>query len=418
MVVEGTRGCEPETRFRDLTVRGGHTLKMTWMRHLACAELGNFRTRNEQWQPDDARVSQERDTQRRNASGMSEAATGGLTRIARGCLGRMSSTAGGSESVPRAGRSSRSRSTGARGAISYASLMDRRRPLLVNPEEIATDAALEEAAERCGLHVHPKIRVASALDIRNSGLSDEEYSYALKSEFDFVIADGRDRMPHFAVEFDEPHHLSDPETVRRDRLKAAVCEKLGIPLVRIGSEFLRRERRFTLIGYLVEVWHLERCFEEEQQAGRIPWDEPFMPENIMAESLESQVEWPYWLERPARIRIAQAHRAGQLTHHAPEQITEPWPQHGEPDELEFIESWAVVELAGGGYVMGQAKLRNFVTFIGGVTARGLASHVAVADAGRQLELVLSGEAPPADAADLATLRARTAGWQSQGGRVL
>jgi hypothetical protein len=295
--------------------------------------------------------------------------------------------------------------------------MDRRRPLLVNREEIATDAALEEAAERCGLRVHPKVRVASALEIDRSGLTDEEYGYALKSEFDFVIADGHNRLPHFAVEFDEPHHLTDPQTIDRDRLKAVVCDKLGIPLVRIGSEFLRRERRFTLIGYLVEVWHLERGFDQAQKEGWIPWDEPFIPENIIAESLDAKAEWPYWLDRPARLRMVEADRLGLLVSHVPEEITVPWPNLNAPDEAEFIESWAVVGLAKGGYVMGQAKLRNFAIFIPGVGARGLASSVAVADAGRQLELVLSGDAPAADATDLAALRGRTVGWQSQGGRV-
>jgi hypothetical protein len=295
--------------------------------------------------------------------------------------------------------------------------MDRRRPLLVNPHEIATDAALEEAAERHALHVHPKVRVASALNIDKSGLANEEYTYALKSEFDFVVADGHNRMPHFAVEFDEPHHLTDSLTMSRDRLKASVCKKLGIPLVRIGSEFLRRERRFTLIGYLVEVWALERAFEEAQEAGQIPWDEPFMPENIIADSLYAEPDWPYWLDRPARLQMVDADGAGLLTDRVPEEITTPWPKREEPDNSEFIESWAVVGLSKGGYVMGQAKLRNFPVFIPGTTARGLAASVAVADAGRQLQLVLSGDAPPSDATEFAALRARTVGWQSQGGSV-
>jgi hypothetical protein len=39
---------------------------------------------------------------------------------------------------------------------------DRRRPLLLNQGEQRTDAALAEAAERCGLRVVPKVRVARA----------------------------------------------------------------------------------------------------------------------------------------------------------------------------------------------------------------------------------------------------------------
>jgi hypothetical protein len=291
--------------------------------------------------------------------------------------------------------------------------MDRRRPLLLNAGEIATDEALAEAAHRSELTVLAKVRVASALDIDRSGLTDEEYGYALRSEFDFVVADGEQRLPQFAVEFDEPHHLTDPTTIARDRLKSSVCAKLGLPLVRIGSEFLKRERRFTLIGYLVEVWSLERAFTAGQEAGQIPWDEPFIPENVIAESLDASITWPYWLDLPARTKIGRAHLSGSVAQPTPEELTVPRPRAGEPD-VEIVESWALVPLVGNGYVFGQARLRNFPVFISGVTARNLAASVAVADAGRQLDLVLSGEAPPASGDDLAVLRGRTTGWTSQG----
>ena len=291
--------------------------------------------------------------------------------------------------------------------------MDRRRRLLLNDGEIATDRALSEGAERSGLFVLAKVRVASALEIDKSGLTEQEFSYALKSEFDFVIADGEGRLPQFAVEFDEPHHLIEPKTMERDRLKASICNKLGLPLVRIGSEFLKRERRFTLIGYLVEVWALQRAFSEAQAAGTIPWDEPFMPESVVAESTDSTASWPYWLDLPARQRVNQAHAAGMVRLPGLEELTPPWPRGDEPD-VEIVESWAIIALAKGGYVLGQAKLRNFPTFIPGVGARSLASSVAVGDAGRRLDLVLAGECPPDSADDLLALRARTEGWTSQG----
>ncbi|MGI8904067.1 MAG: hypothetical protein ACR2IP_10510 [Solirubrobacteraceae bacterium] len=95
----------------------------------------------------------------------------------------------------------------------------------------------------------------------------------------------------------------------------------------------------------------------------------------------------------------------------------PWPAHREPDEAEFIEAWAVLELRSGGYVMGQAMLRNFKVFVPGVTARRLAADVAVADAGRKLERILAGGEPPSTAEDWAGLHSRTMGWHSQGGVV-
>jgi hypothetical protein len=295
--------------------------------------------------------------------------------------------------------------------------MDRRRPLLLNQWEERTDAALAEAANRSGLRVLAKVRLASALSLDRSGLNDELFRYGTRAELDFVIVDGSDLLPQFAVEFDELHHLTDPPTIRRDRMKEAICERLGLPLVRIGSEYLRRERRFTLIGYLVEVWHLERAFTEAQQRGQIPWDEPFDPALVITDSLWSPIDFPYWLDRPARLAMVTAEREGKLVSPVPEELVTPWPQTGARDEAEFVEAWAVLALRPSGYVMGQAKLRNFRVFIPGVTSRSLAASVAVADAGRQLERVLAGDAPPCSAEELALLRARPGGWVSQGGVV-
>jgi hypothetical protein len=67
--------------------------------------------------------------------------------------------------------------------------MDRRRPLLVNDGEFKTDKALHEAAEALGYGVHTKVRVADALAIDHSGLHDEQYGYALRSHFDWVVTD-------------------------------------------------------------------------------------------------------------------------------------------------------------------------------------------------------------------------------------
>ncbi len=107
-----------------------------------------------------------------------------------------------------------------------------------------------------------------------------------------MIADGTDAKAQFAVEYDGPQHLSDPTTMGRDRMKSEICARLGLPLVRIGSEYLQRERRFTLIGYLVEVWSLERAFASAQESGMIPCDEPFMPQMIIADSVQGESDFP------------------------------------------------------------------------------------------------------------------------------
>lgn len=296
--------------------------------------------------------------------------------------------------------------------------MDRRKPLLLNRWEIAVDGALAEAAARCDVRVLAKVRLSSALDLSSSGLSNELFGYGTRAELDFVIADGSDAKAQFAVEYDGPQHLSDPETMRRDRMKSEICVRLGLPLIRIGSEYLQRERKFTLIGYLLEVWKLERAFTAAQKQGVIPNDEPFMPQMVIANSLYGEADFPYSLERPARLRMVAAGRAGKLVSSTPEELITPWPAPGEPDTTELVESWAVLELRPARYIIGHAVLRNHPVFVPGTTPRSLAADVAVADAGRQLGRWLDGDlSVTAGEDDLASLRARTAGWMSQGGHV-
>ncbi len=61
------------------------------------------------------------------------------------------------------------------------------------------------------------MRLADSLHLKSSGVSNEEYSYALRARFDFVVARG-DSTAAFAVEFDGPKHDIDQDFVRRDAL--------------------------------------------------------------------------------------------------------------------------------------------------------------------------------------------------------
>ena len=109
--------------------------------------------------------------------------------------------------------------------------MDRRLKIIQAPYEAETHRILDEVASKNGAQVWPKVRVADVLELRNSGISNEEYSYALKAHFDFTVTD-EDSLAQFSVEFDGRSHNTDPDTVRRDSLKNAICEQLSFPLLR------------------------------------------------------------------------------------------------------------------------------------------------------------------------------------------
>ena len=119
---------------------------------------------------------------------------------------------------------------------------DRRRKLLVNLGEEQADSTLRDAADKHGVRVFPKLRLADAVNIDRSGLPDELYRYALRAHLDFVIARGTDAQALFAVEFDGPSHESN-EARKRDAMKDEICERLGLPLIRVDADFASDRER-------------------------------------------------------------------------------------------------------------------------------------------------------------------------------
>ena len=163
--------------------------------------------------------------------------------------------------------------------------MDRRKKILVNNYERATDAALNRIVTAHNAVVYPKVGTKDALQIDGSGITREEYTYALKSHFDFVVAD-ESSQTLFAVEFDEPYHRMNPSAIRRDKLKNAICQKLGLPLLRIDKHYLKRVGSFaSVLDWVIEIWFMEQEWNKKQAAGEIEWDQEFNPSGVY--------EWGY-----------------------------------------------------------------------------------------------------------------------------
>lgn len=189
--------------------------------------------------------------------------------------------------------------------------------LLVNNYERITHERLIAACRAEGAHVCPKVRVKDALPVEGSGVSSEQFRYALQSHFDFVVTDKASNVL-FAVEFDgESHASADAE--RRDALKDELCERFRLPLLRLNANHLqRRFRQWDLLSYFVETWFLKRAFDDAQAAGAIPLDEDFDPMMVIDDGAGKR--WPYWFAAPSQIAIQRLHKAGKVAHHAPSHL--------------------------------------------------------------------------------------------------
>jgi len=290
--------------------------------------------------------------------------------------------------------------------------MDRRRPLLVNIGEVAADAALREAAERNDVRVFPKTRVADVLDIDRSGLSAEEYRYALRAHFDFVVAQPEGRS-YFAVEFDEPYHDTDAAAIARDRMKDSIADRLGLPVIRVSADFLRTVGRFTLLGWLIDLWFLQRAYDEAQERGEIPFDDEFMYTSFYEWGADGKsVGRPaYDLSFEAKMAIRHARKRGLTAAIFPELLLE-----RDYSNDDYAKTYALLALTGGGFVIGQGRCRVLTRTSAPmpVAPFEVARSLAVVDVAAKLDEIERGNLLPSTAEHLAALRADTQGWIREG----
>ncbi len=262
--------------------------------------------------------------------------------------------------------------------------MDRRKRLLDFHEE-ATHALLNKVALQNKAKVFAKIRVADALEITSSGLSNVEYGYALKAHFDFVVADTVNSAL-FAVEFDGLIHEYSATVIANDAKKNSICKKLGMPFLRIDADFLTRKiRRFTLLGWLTELWFLNEAFEQAQKEGAIPDDEPFCYFAILADSLTDKITFPYDLSLPSRAFLNKCFEENHCKDFTPA-------VHIADDINGHTFAIALIRLNEEDVIIGRANCRSFM--FQPISTRELCQELATIEVCEKMKAYLSGKCRP------------------------
>jgi hypothetical protein len=295
---------------------------------------------------------------------------------------------------------------------------DHRRPLRANSYEVLTADVLVEAAKAGNAVVAEKIRVADALEIGASGLSDEEYEYALKAHFDFVVVAGDDHMPLFAVEFDGPSH-DDPDVKRRDALKDAICAKLGMPLLRVREEHLLGLVHESILAWLVRVWFLAAAFEPLT-------GEPFNFRLTLTEPADGRPAHIATFVPEARGRIfdflVRDAGGGQLKAQEPDgtrhmTVTFWFPYvaaHDDPEGTGYAQGYALASLQSGAGLVGRSRCRA-VRF-GPIRPSDIAGELALLDLAEQIESLELGQLDASEVLlskpEMDALIAATSDWDS------
>ena len=186
---------------------------------------------------------------------------------------------------------------------------------LLNKYEKVTYSKLSEVSQQNGAHVFAKVRIADVLPITGSGISDSDYSFALKAHFDFVVTD-RDYNPLFAVEVNGPLHRNERQK-ERDYRKDGLSEQFHFPLLRINSNYIDRQfRGLDLLTYFVDVWFMSAAFDKAQTRGDIPEDQFFDPALILMDPKRKE-RWPYWLSVDLQIRLQALSESGRIHDYIP-----------------------------------------------------------------------------------------------------
>lgn len=284
------------------------------------------------------------------------------------------------------------------------------RPLLVNGHEIVTDQALERAAATKGYRLAPKVRMADVLPIERSGISSAEYSYALKAHFDWVVTDGDDRTPQFAVEFDGSSH-DDREVAARDTMKDHLCRFFELPLLRIDGTFLRRVRRRPLLEILVDAWVAWKGFMEAQESGQISWDEPWMYGAMFeVDEVTGTLRPSLAIDAPGRALVRSLFGKGVTSMWIPVTLS-----RFSPTAEGTFESHAMLELADRTFITGTAKVRAYQWEP--IPPWELAEDLAIESLRMNIRLWMEGHNIAISSADVAAIREahpEKDGWHTSG----
>lgn len=171
---------------------------------------------------------------------------------------------------------------------------------ILNRSEEVVYRELQNIVQTNNMRVFSKVRLSDVLDKGAQRLSQREFDFYTRSHCDFVVTNA-DLQPVMAIEYDGPLH-ADTKQQERDAIKNALFEEAAFGLLRINDKHVTKlYRGMTVLRWIIEVIELQKGFDEAQQRGDIPADEPFDP--LLLDTLDGSQRFPYWLSADAMVLI-------------------------------------------------------------------------------------------------------------------
>lgn len=250
---------------------------------------------------------------------------------------------------------------------------------ILNFHESAVDKMIGDYARERGYRVGLKPRLRDVIDIDGMTLDGRERNFAFTSHIDFVVFDEQTLLPVLAIEYDGPQH-ADATQAERDRIKNRLLDAAGLQLLRIDSQYARKEGRWRVLAYVLDMFEAGTAFYRAQEEGLIHEDEPFIHNLLLDTSTPGRLKFT-GLDTDALASLGERLRARKILWYA---------QWWRSTDNGGTEARAVAGLPSGQYLSSLCNLRRFA--ITGISALELAEELAMAELGWMASAYEAGEA--------------------------
>lgn len=122
----------------------------------------------------------------------------------------------------------------------------------LNSAELRAFNMIQPVGRTYNCQFFPKVKLSDVLEIRRSGLDEEDFGYASRAHFDFIAV--KDNRVSFAIELNGPNHYKNDKALEREKRKNYICKQLDCELIRIDLGYLNELRDSHVLPILLQEY--------------------------------------------------------------------------------------------------------------------------------------------------------------------
>lgn len=131
---------------------------------------------------------------------------------------------------------------------------------ILNTSEYLTYKILCNALDQNEFYLLSQTPMDKIIDIAKSEVPKNQYQHYLDTTFDFVICN-RQGKAALIIEFDGPTHFENKKQHVADFVKAELCHKANLPILRIDDSYLGKIGEETILSFIImrfSKWNIEK----------------------------------------------------------------------------------------------------------------------------------------------------------------